>query len=46
MHTKHRLKPGTLLDNRYIIEKVLGEGGFGITYAGINQRINVKVAIK
>lgn len=45
-HTKHQLKPGTLLDDRYIIENVLGEGGFGITYAGTNQRIHVKVAIK
>lgn len=45
-HHKHRLQPGTLLDDRYLIEKVLGEGGFGITYAGINQRIHLKVAIK
>lgn len=43
---KHQLKEGTILDDRYVIQQVLGEGGFGITYAGINQRINVKVAIK
>ncbi|NCC42271.1 MAG: serine/threonine protein kinase [Clostridia bacterium] len=42
----HQLAVGTVLDDRYEIQEVLGEGGFGITYAGLNRRVNVKVAIK
>lgn len=42
----HRLIPGTLLVNRYRIGKVLGEGGFGITYIGLDTKLNMKVAVK
>ncbi len=42
----HRLLPGTLLANRYRIGKVLGEGGFGITYVGLDTKLNMKVAVK
>ena len=40
------LHPGTILDERYRIIAVLGQGGFGITYAAENMRIGMKVAIK
>ena len=42
----YRLPPGTVLDDRYVLEDVLGEGGFGITYIGRNRRVGIPVAIK
>ena len=43
---QHLLKSGMILDGRYRIDHMLGEGGFGITYAAENIRIGLKVAIK
>ena len=40
------LQPGTVLDDRYRIDAVLGQGGFGITYAAENTRLGMKVAVK
>lgn len=42
----HHLPPGTLLMNRYLVGRVLGEGGFGITYIGCDTRLELRVAIK
>lgn len=42
----HHLVPDTLVKQRYKIGRVLGEGGFGITYIGIDTVLNLKVAIK
>lgn len=42
----HVLYPGILLNNRYIVGKVLGEGGFGITYIGRDTNLDRIVAIK
>lgn len=42
----HCLRKGTRLIGRYTIEKVLGQGGFGITYFGIDELHEKKVAIK
>ena len=42
----HHLIPGTLIRNRYVLGKVLGEGGFGITYVGRDAVLDLKVAVK
>ena len=40
------MEPGTLLHDRYIIGKVLGYGGFGVTYIGWDGKLEQKVAVK
>ncbi len=42
----HYLQPGSILNGRYMIGKVLGEGGFGITYIGWNLNLDMPIAIK
>ena len=42
----HQLPPGTLLQNQYLVGRVLGQGGFGITYMGWDQHLSIPVAIK
>ncbi len=42
----YQLKPGTVLQNRYLIGSVLGEGGFGITYIGLDKVLAKRVAVK
>lgn len=43
---EHALRPGTLLQERYLLGKVLGQGGFGITYIGRDQTLDLRIAIK
>ena len=40
------LEPGQVIDGKYRIAKMIGEGGMGAVYLGENVRINRKVAIK
>ncbi len=42
----YQLPPGTIVGGRYHIEKVLGEGGYGITYYGTDLRLRLPVAVK
>jgi formylglycine-generating enzyme required for sulfatase activity len=42
----HQLKPGTVLHNRYRIESVIGQGGFGITYRALDPGLKYYVCIK
>ena len=42
----HHLKPGTILHNQYLVGNSIGEGGFGITYVGLDLSLDMKIAIK
>lgn len=42
----HRLTPGTILNNRYMVGLAIGQGGFGITYMGRDLRLDMRVAVK
>ncbi len=40
------LEKGTILQERYVINEVIGKGGFGITYCATDRRVDVTVAVK
>lgn len=42
----HQLLVGALLAGRYRVGCCIGEGGFGITYAGWDETLDMKVAVK
>ena len=37
MNARNVLPPGTLLDGKYRIDRLIGAGGFGMTYAALDQ---------
>lgn len=45
-HTGSSLSAGAILRGRYRIEKILGQGGFGITYAALDGHLHQRVAVK
>ncbi|MEN6339955.1 MAG: serine/threonine-protein kinase [Clostridiaceae bacterium] len=42
----HQLECGSILAGSYLVGRVLGQGGFGITYVGLDLNLEMKVAIK
>ena len=39
----HQLNEGTILNGRYRIDGVLGQGGFGITYQGVDLTLEISL---
>lgn len=44
--SQHELPQGTYLQGKYRIDKVLGQGGFGITYLATQVNLDARVCIK
>ena len=42
----YALRPGSILNGKYIVGRILGQGGFGITYVGWDLMLERKVAVK
>ncbi len=45
-NSAHQLACGSILAGTYLVGRVLGQGGFGITYIGYDLNLDVRVAIK
>ena len=42
----HLLRARTILNGKYLVGKVLGQGGFGITYVGLDINLGLRIALK
>lgn len=42
----HHMEPFSILAGKYLVGKAIGEGGFGITYIGMDLNLEMRVAIK
>ena len=42
----HHLPAGVVLQDQYLIGRVLGQGGFGITYLGWDRNLDTPIAVK
>jgi len=40
------LPAGSILQGRYVVGRLIGQGGYGATYLGWDERLEIKVAIK
>ena len=45
-NSSHQLPQGTIVGGQYVLGKVLGQGGFGITYIGWDRITEQTVAVK
>ena len=45
-HSQNVLTPGTMLNGKYKIGRVLGQGGFGVTYTAFGVNNKIRYAIK
>lgn len=46
MQNRDVLPSGTVLDGKYRIDRLIGAGGFGMTYAALDLGLNLPVAVK
>lgn len=42
----HQLPVGTVLADKYLVGRALGQGGFGITYIGWDRNLDIRVCVK
>jgi TolB-like protein/Tfp pilus assembly protein PilF len=43
---EHRFEPGEMLDGRFRIEREVAEGGMGVVYSALDQKLDRRIAIK